>query len=131
MIGYGVSSVVAFVTGLMPFAILLAAAVFAGGSLVALILWVLTGAWAFCSVVPILFLGSQKSFAPGLAIAGSSMVVLLCGYALIMLSTHHQVSDPLYFSSPIAMWAWAMFPFLSNSVQFVLASRRYQELRRR
>jgi len=112
----------------MPFVILLSAAVFAGAhSWFTVIIWLITGAWLICNLVPIIFLGSRKSIASVFGIVGASVVFVFCGYALIV-SITHDVADPLYFTSPIPMWAWLTIPFLFNAVQAVLSTFRYQQL---
>jgi hypothetical protein len=125
---YGISTVLAFLTGLMPFAILLSAAAFAGAhNLFTLVIWLITGTWLICNLIPIIFLGSRNSLASVFATVGSSVVFVFCGYALFV-SITHDVADPLYFTSPIPMWAWLTIPFLFNAVQAVLSTLRYQQL---
>jgi hypothetical protein len=128
---YRISTVLAFVTGLMAFVPIVAAAIFAGAatSLIGCIFLLVTGAWMVCNLIAIIFLGSRKSFPSGCAIAGSSAVSLLCGYGLILLASNQQVNDPLYFTAPISARAWEAIPFVSNTIQVVLSILRYQQLR--
>jgi hypothetical protein len=126
---YGISTILAFLTGLMEAVSWVAAAMFAGtNSLFAWIVWLILGAWAICNLIAIISLGSQKSFPLGFAIAGSSAVSVVCGYALILLRSGQQVNDPLYFTAPISAWAWETIPFVFNAIQVVLSILRYQQL---
>jgi hypothetical protein len=119
--------VTAFLTGLMPFAILLSAAGFAGiHNLFLRIICLATASWLSCKLVPIIFLGSRKSVTTVFAIVGSSVVLVFYGYAL-MISAMHDVSDPLYFRTCMAIWAWLTILVLFNAVQAVLSTFRYQE----
>jgi hypothetical protein len=128
---YGISTILAFITGLMPFAPLLAATVMAiaAKSPVGCILGLIAGAWLICNLVTIAYLGSRKSFPLMFAIGGSSIVFLLCGFGLFLLASAPQkLYDPLYFTPPISAWAWEAIPFVFNSIQVVLSILRYQQL---
>src|ERR1700760_1357718 len=97
---YGISTILAFLTGLMSFVSWVAAAMFAGTNrLFARIVWLVFGARTICNLIAIISLGSRRSFPSGFAIASSSAVSILCGYALIFLTSGQQVADPLYFTS--------------------------------
>src|SRR6201989_1272493 len=100
---YGISTILGFLTGLMSFVSWFAAAMFAGtNSLFAWIVWLILGAWTICNLIAIISPGSRRSFPSGFAIASSSAVSILCGYALIFLTSGQQVDEPLYFTAPIS-----------------------------
>jgi hypothetical protein len=128
---YGISTILAFVTGLMPFVPLVAASVMAiaANLPVGYIFGLIAGTWLTCNLIAIAHLGSQKSFPLKVAIVGSSIVLFLCGYALILLMSGQQVNDPLYFTAPISAWAWEAIPFVFNAIQLVLSILQYQQLR--
>jgi hypothetical protein len=126
---YGLSTLLAFVTGCMPFLLLLIAAAFVGASdkwnrlfLVAL------GAWVLCFLIPLIFLASRTKVPAWLAIIGSFAIVVYCAYALVTIRPGN--ANPVLvagLSIPISLWL--AIPFLFNAFHIVISLFRYQQIR--
>jgi hypothetical protein len=126
---YGVSSITAFVSGLMPFLILLSAAAFAGASDNWTHLFELAlGIWALCFVVPLVLIASRFRFAPWFAVVGSSLMVLYCAYWLLVVAKHGQSNPLIVGKVAIPIWLWVATPIPFNAIQAAVSFMRFREL---
>jgi hypothetical protein len=127
---YAASSISAFMSGLLPFLILLSAAAFAGASDEWAHLFELAlGIWGLCFLLPLVLVASRLKFAPWFAIVGSSVMVLYCAYALLIVIRQGH-SNPLTVGRvAIPIWLWVAVPIPFNLVQAAVSFRRFQELR--
>jgi hypothetical protein len=122
---YGTALILAFIAGLMQLLPISAAALWAGpGSPFSLTVWLIAGPWIICSLAPLFLIGSPSHCGPILAMISSSAMMLASGYGLVLLARSQKLYDPLYFDTPVSLWAWEGIPFAFNAILMALAIRR-------